>query len=189
MALDHRQMARSGSARERIIQHCQCICAYLQRSGGRIGFDVGQRHRFRDREYLCRTAEEGQRDLLRRSCILRSDFRQQAATTTLRRRKRIVAERAVGHHGDVVALAPRDYLVFNRALLQVIEHLVARQFAGADDAQRLVEIIDIEIADTKSTDLALLLQMFESSKGLGQRRRAAPMQQVAIKMIGTQPLQ
>ena len=54
-------------------------------------------------------------------------------------------------------------------LAQVVEHLVAGDSAGAGDAQRLVEIGDIEIADAPGQDLALGLELFEGGERLRQR--------------------
>ena len=48
-----------------------------------------------------------------------------------RRRKIVVAERRIGDDGDAVPLAPRDHRVLDRALLQMIEHLVAGDLALA----------------------------------------------------------
>ena len=63
-------------------------------------------------------------------------------------RKIIVPEWAIGDHGDAMLLAPWDHRVLDRALAQMVEHLIAGDLAGSPAiGQHLVEIVDIEIAD------------------------------------------
>ena len=52
-----------------------------------------------------------------------------------------MAERRIGDDGDAVLLAPRDHRVLDRALLQMIEHLVAGDLALARDIEQFVEIV------------------------------------------------
>jgi hypothetical protein len=54
-------------------------------------------------------------------------------------------ERAISDDGDSVRCAPRRDALLDRALVQVIEDLVACELAGSDDRERLVEIIIVEI--------------------------------------------
>ena len=63
------------------------------------------------------------------------------------RGKVIVAERRIGHHGGTMLLAPRNYRVLDRALLQMIKHLVAGDPALAGDIKHFIEVVGIEIAD------------------------------------------
>src|SRR6478735_2182270 len=79
---------------------------------------------------------------------------QRLAGVTVRRRKIIVAERRIGDDGNAVALAPRDHPVFDRALLQMIEHLVAGDLALARDRQQFAEIVGVEIADAPGGDFS-----------------------------------
>ena len=65
-----------------------------------------------------------------------------------------MAERRIGDHRDAVLLAPRDHRMLDRALLQMIEHLVAGDLALAGNLQHLVEIIGVEIADAPGADFA-----------------------------------
>ena len=58
-----------------------------------------------------------------------------------------MAERRVGHYRNTMLLAPRDHGVFDRAFLQVIQHLVAGNPALTRDRMQVIEIVDIEIAD------------------------------------------
>ena len=77
-------------------------------------------------------------------CDALQDFTRLAA----RRRKIIVAERRIGDHRYAVLLAPRQHRVFDGTLLQMIKHLIAGDAALARDLKHLVEIVDVEIADT-----------------------------------------
>ena len=56
---------------------------------------------------------------------------QHRARLALRSRKIIVTERRIGHHRSAVLPAPRNHRVLDRALLQMIEHLVAGDLALA----------------------------------------------------------
>ena len=52
--------------------------------------------------------------------VSRGNLRQHEATLALRRWKRIMTERAVGHHSHIVALALWDYCMFDSALFSVV---------------------------------------------------------------------
>ena len=100
-------------------------------------------------------------------------------------RKIVVAERAVGDDGDAVPLAPRDHGVLDRALLQMVEHLVAGDLAGAGDAS----------ASSRSSTSKLLTpqeRILPAAPASRTRRwsppadGAAPVQQVAVEPVGPQ---
>ena len=59
------------------------------------------------------------------------DLVEQTPTRSPRPRKIIMAEGTVGNHGDAVLFAPGDHTVLDRALLQMVENLVAREVAIA----------------------------------------------------------
>ncbi len=65
-----------------------------------------------------------------------ADFLQDAAAGGLWARKVVVAERAVGDHGDTVLLTPRQHSVFDRALAQVVENLVTDETPIAGGSRR-----------------------------------------------------
>ena len=75
------------------------------------------------------------------------DRLQHLTRLAVRSRKIIVTERRIGDHRDAVLLAPRNHRVLDRALLQVIQHLIAGDLALAGNRQHLVEIVGVEIAD------------------------------------------
>ena len=99
-----------------------------------------------------------------------------------------MAERRIGDDGNTVALAPRDHRVLDRALLQMIEHLVAGDLARARDIEQFVKIVCIEIADAPSADFPRANQFVERRHRFLEWIRATPVQQVAIEVIGLQPL-
>src|SRR5712691_10701668 len=100
-----------------------------------------------------------------------------------------MAEWRIGDDSNTMLLTPRDHGVFDRALLHMIEHLVASDLALARDRKQLTEIVAVEIADAPGTDFSGSDQFIERRNRLLERIGAAPMQQVAIEVIGLQPLQ
>ena len=84
--------------------------------------------------------------------MARGDALQDFAALAAGIRKIVVAERRIGDHGDAVFGAPRDHRVFDRAPLQVIEHLVAGDPSLACDFENFVEIVGIEIGNAPGTD-------------------------------------
>ena len=99
-------------------------------------------------------------------------FAAAAPARAVRLGKIIVAERRIRHHRDAVLLAPRDHRVLDRALLQMIEHLVAGDTHCHEHLFQLVEIVDIEIADAPAFDLAGGDQLFEGRNRVRQRIRS-----------------
>src|SRR5206468_1105321 len=79
-----------------------------------------------DREQPGRAHEEGQRHLARGGAVRGRDLGEHASAPAARAREATRAERAVARHGDAARDAPRDHRVLDRALLEVIEDLVAR---------------------------------------------------------------
>ena len=100
-----------------------------------------------------------------------------------------MTKRRIGNHGDTVLLAPWYHRMLDRALLQMIEHLIAGDPALARYSEHLVEIIDIEIADAPCADLAGVREFLERRNGFRERVRSAPMQQIAIEPVGLQSFQ
>ena len=100
-----------------------------------------------------------------------------------------MAERRIRDDGDTVLLAPGDDSVLDRALLQMIEHLIAGDLALARDIEQFAEIVAVEIADAPGANFPCADQFVESRDRLLERIRAAPVQEIAIEMVGLQPLQ
>ena len=74
----------------------------------------------------------------------------------------MMPERRIRNHGHTVPLAPWDDRVLNRALLQMVEHLVAGDPAFSCQCAYLLEIVDIEITDAPGTDFSGTDQFLES---------------------------
>jgi len=68
----------------------------------------------------------------------------------------------------------------------VIQHLIARDAIVACHGQCVVEIVLVEVAHAPRANLAGALQLVERGERLLERIFAAPVQQVAVEMIGTQ---
>src|ERR1700693_4772517 len=98
----------------------------MQIPGAGVFSDVLWSRSLGDRENRRTPYEKAQRDLARSSAMRLGDLLQHATTGGAQARKAPMTERAIGDYGYAVLLAPRDHCVLNRALLQVIENLVAR---------------------------------------------------------------
>lgn len=98
-------------------------------------------------------------------------------------------ERRIGDDGHAMPFAPRDHGVLDRAFLQMIEHLIAGDLPLACDGKQLVEIVLIEIADAPGTDLSRRDEFVERRDRFLERIGAAPVQQIAVEVIGTEPFQ
>lgn len=72
------------------------------------------------------------------------------------------------------------------ALLEVIEHLIAGDFAGAGDLFGFLQIRNIEIAHAPGENFPVLLELFESTDGLLERILPTPMQEITIERVGPQ---
>ena len=70
--------------------------------------------------------------------------------------------------------------------VRLIEHLVAGDTPLAGNAERFIEVADIEIADAPAQILPSRCNCLERRDGLGQRMRPAPMQQVAVQPVGAE---
>src|SRR6202035_5173009 len=99
----------------------------------------------REHERIARQKTQG--DLPRRGAMRFGDFLQHLTRLAERRWKIIMTERRIGDHGRAVQLAPWDHRMLDRALLQMVEHLVAGDLAPAGNRQHLVEVAGVEIAD------------------------------------------
>jgi len=92
-----------------------------------------------------------------------------------------VTERTIGDNSDAVLFAPWDHRMLDRALAQMVEHLIAGRMAGPGDPANGVEIGNVEIADAPGPDLAVGAKLFEGGDRILERMRPAPMQKVTIE--------
>src|SRR3984957_11398007 len=122
--------------------------------------------------------------------MLGGNLLQDPSSRSLRLRKSTdVAERAVGDNRDAFLFAPGNDGVLDRALLQMIEHLIAGRFACLRDPAQRVEIVHVEIADAPRQDLALGVQSLERCDGVGKGMRPAPVEKVAIEAVSSKTFQ
>src|SRR4030066_1515723 len=106
-----------------------------------------------------------------------------------RRREATRPEGAVARDGGRVDLAPGDDGVLDGALLQMIEHLIAGEPARPGDAEGLIELPGVEVADAPEADLAFLNQPLEGADRLFKGMGSWPVQQVDVQVVGAQPPQ
>ena len=114
------------------------------------------------------------------------DLLQHAAARRARVGEAAMAERAVGNHRDAMVLAPGQHGVLDRALLQMVEDLVAGDPALAAGFPGGIEVGHVEVADAPGQDLALLAEPLEAREGVLERVRAGPVQEVAVQPVGAQ---
>src|SRR5271166_3870693 len=129
---------------------------------------------------------------------------QQPSEGDLRRRRAAaagdLAERSVGQHAagperrisrdrDLMLAAPGDEVPFGATPAKVIEHLIGRNGAAALQSLPFRHVRAVEIADPVMADLTVALEPLKALQGLGERHRAAPMQQVKIDPVGGEPLE
>jgi hypothetical protein len=77
--------------------------------------------------------------------------------------------------------------VLDGALLQMIEHLVARRTRRPRGGGELVEVVDVEVADAPGEDLAGAAKLLEGRDRLGQGMRAPPVQEIAVEAVRPEP--
>src|SRR5882672_6488637 len=130
-SLQHRQAARFGSARKRLIQHR--YLAVIERQFPRSGVVGGvfRGRGFWNRKHRRFPGQESESNLAWRRAMRVGNCLQRRARLAARRREIVVAERRIGDHRDAMLLAPWDDSVFDRALLQMIKHLIAGDLAFA----------------------------------------------------------
>ena len=71
------------------------------------------------------------------------------------------AERAVGDNSNPVGFAPGEHSVLNGSLLEMIEHLIAREPAAPCDRSYFLEVGHIEITHPPGQNLPVPAQLFE----------------------------
>lgn len=82
-----------------------------------------------------------------------------------------------------MSAAPGQQVEFDAAAGEIIEHLIGRDVAAVRNGRQFLHVVDVEIGDAPGTDLAGLLQLFESGDGLGERIAAPPVQKVKIDAV------
>jgi hypothetical protein len=98
-----------------------------------------------------------------------------------------LAERRVGHHRNPALLHPGQQVPFDAALAQMVLHLVGGASRARLKRQKLLHVGAIEVAHAPVADLAVALEPLEALDRLGERKPAAPMQQVEVDHVARQP--
>ena len=78
----------------------------------------------------------------------------------------------------------RGHGVLDRALVQVVEDLVAGEAALAGDLPGLIEVGHVEVAHAPGEDLPRAAELLEGGERVLERVRAAPVQEVAVQPVG-----
>ena len=73
--------------------------------------------------------------------------------------------------------------------LEIVQDLIAGDPIAARVTLRFLEVVDVEVADAERADLAVVDEPLERRERLVERVRAAPVQQVAVEVVGAQPAQ
>ena len=110
-----------------------------------LGGVVGARC-FGDREEGWTPRQEPERDLARRRVVRDGNFLQRAASGGVPAGEAAVTEWGVADQGDVMILAPRQHCVLDRALLQMVERLIADETAFAGELPSFFQVGHIEVA-------------------------------------------
>ena len=78
-------------------------------------------------------------------------------------------ERRVRDDRDAVLAAVRQLVRLDRALAQMVEHLIARDLLALERGLRLAQVVDVEVAHAERTDLAVGDELLERAHRVGQR--------------------
>ena len=82
-----------------------------------------------------------------------------------------------------------EQVPFDAAAAQMIEHLVGNAVGAVGNAAQLGHVLGVEIGHAPVAELAIGLELLEGGDRLGQRMRAAPVQQVEIDAVRLETLQ
>src|SRR5438045_5877394 len=159
--LKHGQTARPGSERKSLVESCELLGGKYEVTGGGVVGSVRRTRCLWNREQLRITRQKRQRNLVSRCAASFGYTIQHLTALAGRTREIVVAEWRVSHHRDAVLLAPRKHGVLDRALVQVIQHLVAGDLARARHRRDFIEIARIEIADAPTADFPGADQVLE----------------------------
>src|SRR5690606_17613119 len=135
--------------------------------GGGVLADVLDVRGLRDGEHSRPAREERERHLARRDRVALGHALQGLAARPAGRKRR-APEGRVADDGDAVRGAERDDRVLDRALAQVIKHLIARDAIRAGEREGHRELVLVEVAEPPRADLPLLAEVLE---GRSEERR------------------
>lgn len=96
------------------------------------------------------------------------------------------SKRSVGHDRNFMLLAPRDKVIFDATVFQVVEHLVGRTFPAMRQGKDMLHVRHIEVAHAPLQDFPFLLQLCQGADYLGKRVTSNPVQQIKVDVIRTE---
>ncbi len=76
------------------------------------------------------------------------------------------AQRRVSHDRNLMLLAPRDKVIFDASVFQVVEHLIGGTVLAVWQSNDVFHIIHVQIAHSPRAYLTFLLQFHQSTDGL-----------------------
>jgi hypothetical protein len=68
----------------------------------------------------------------------------------------------------------------------VVEHLIAGDASRPRDRQRLLQVVDVEVADPPGTDLPVADELLEGLDGSLERVPRAPVEEMGVEAIRSQ---
>ena len=145
--LQHWKLTRTGTEREGLVYPCKLGFSQAKVSGPRIFGSVFRIRRLWDGKGRWTPHEESQGDLASGRVVCLCNFLQHAAALRPRTGETPMPERCIADYRDAMLLAPWHHGVLNRALLQMIEHLIADERTITDDLSGLFKVGLIEVAD------------------------------------------
>jgi hypothetical protein len=131
--------------------------------------------------------QEPERNLARSGVMGVGDSFQHAAALWVDVRKVPMAERAITDNCGVMPFTPWENKMFNRALLKMVENLVAGETALIGDLLRFSKVGHIEVAHAPGEDLSLALKLLKRRNGVLQWVVAAPVEEVAVQPVSLEP--
>ncbi len=77
--------------------------------------------------------------------------------------------------------------MLDRALTEMVEHLVTGDPSRAGDRGGLCEIVRTEIAHAPRADLPLLDESLEGADRVVERMMTSPVEEIEVEVVGAQP--
>jgi hypothetical protein len=97
------------------------------------------------------------------------------------------AEWRIGHHRHAVLLAPRQQVMFNAAVADVVRDLISRAAIALSNTEQVFQVSDLEVGHAPGANLPCRAQIFKSLHDAGEVGDPIwPVQQIEIEMIRTE---
>ena len=116
--------------------------------------------------------------------MLLGNLLQQLAFGRTQTREPSVSKRAVCHHSQAMFLAPWSHGMFDGALLQVVQNLIACRTSLVGDRLYFPHVMYVEVTHAPRENHAFLFELLESLDRFLEGVVAAPVEQITIQPIG-----